>query len=81
MQLLSELVPAFTILCIVWPFQATAFKQLMLTERQNATTYILCVMQISSDVCKVTLCMGGQIDHCKFLYSMQNKTVKLSPGR
>lgn len=77
MQLLSDLVAAFTILCIVRPFQMTIFKQLMLTERQNATAYVLCLMQIISDVCKVTLYMGGQTDHCKFLY----KTAKLSPGR
>lgn len=76
MQLLSDLVPEFTILPIVWSFQMTVFEQLMLNERQNARTCFVCVMQMISDVSKVTLYMGGQIDHCKFLYGMQNKNCE-----
>lgn len=38
-------------------------------------------MQIISDVCKVMFNTGGLIDHRNFLYKLQNKTVKNSPGR
>lgn len=72
MQLLSDLVPALTTLCIVWLFQMTVFLQLMLTQRQN-TAQVLCIMQIIGDVCEVMFNMGGLTDHHKFLHKPQKK--------